>query len=165
MSENESYYEYAIEIQRNPDGPGLNPKNPLITDVVSSPLGTWYRFKIPLEKYGRAVNGISDFRSIRFMRMFLTGFNRRTTLRFATLDLVRNQWRKISRENSCGTDAETAVIIDAVNIEEHSDREPFRYDIPLGIQRERISSATYSQDVYQNEQSLVLRYNALKMVT
>jgi cell surface protein SprA len=47
-------------------------------------------------------------------------------------------------------------VIDAVNIRENSDRIPFRYDIPIGIQRERITS-TY-QDVYQNEQSLSLKY-------
>ncbi len=46
--------------------------NPLITDVVTTPQGAWYRFKIPIDNYTRAVGGISDFRSIRFMRMFLT---------------------------------------------------------------------------------------------
>src|SRR5690606_19042364 len=52
-------------------------------------------------------------------------------------------------------------VVDAVNIEEHTDRLPFRYDIPLGIQRERITSSTY-QDVFQNEQSLSLRYEFLE---
>ena len=159
LSENESYYEYVVEIERNPSGPGLNRDNPQITDVVETPRGTWYRFKIPLEDFDRAVNGIQDFRSIRFMRMFLTRFDRRTTLRFATLDLVRNQWRRLTRNPTC--DAEGDLIVDAVNIEEHTDRVPFHYEIPLGIVRERITSSTF-QDVFQNEQSLSLKYESLE---
>lgn len=162
LSENESYYEYVINIQReNPTGPGLNPNNPQITDIVTTPNGTWYRFKIPLDDHTRAVNGIQDFRSIRFMRMYLTGFDQRTTLRFATLDLVRNQWRTLSRNTTCNTDGIGDLIVDAVNIEEHTDRRPFRYEIPLGIQRERITSSTF-QDVFQNEQSLSLKYEFLE---
>jgi cell surface protein SprA len=168
MSENESYYEYVIPLEEDPNGSdaegNLDPNSTeAITDIVNTPYGTWYRFKIPLDKYTRAVNGISDFRSIRFMRIFLTGFDRPTTLRFATLDLVRNQWRTLPRNTraSCGDAVNSAdVVVDAVNIEEHSDRIPFRYDIPLGVDRERITSSTF-QDVYQNEQSLSLRYNDL----
>jgi cell surface protein SprA len=90
--------------------------------------------------------------------MFLTQFDRRTTLRFATLDLVRNQWRRVTRNTGCESSPNFGeFVIDAVNIEENSDRIPFRYDIPIGIQRERITSSTY-QDVYQNEQSLSLKY-------
>ena len=164
MSENESYYEYVIQLDEDPlgndeDG-NVNENTPGVTDVVRTPNGTWYRFKIPLDKYTRAVNGISDFRSIRFIRMFLTQWERPTTLRFATLDLVRNQWRRVQRETLCGNEGSTDLIVDAVNIEEHTDREPFAYDIPLGIQRERITSSTF-QDVFQNEQSLSLRFSQL----
>ncbi len=162
LSENESYFEYVIDLQRlDPNGPGLNPNNPQITDVITTSSGQkWYRFKIPLDEYARAVNGIQDFRSIRFIRMFMTEFEQRTTLRFATLDLVRNQWRRLTRNTFCSTDALANFVVDAVNIEEHSDRLPFHYDIPLGIQRERITSSTF-QDVFQNEQSLSLKFETL----
>lgn len=160
MSENESYYEYVITLRRSATGTGMDQDNPFITNVIqTSGSGTWYRFKIPLEEYARAVNGISDFRSIRFMRMLMTEFTDRTTLRFATFDLVRNQWRRLSRETSC-PNSETELIVDAVNFEEHSNKQPFPYDIPLGIQRERITSSTF-QDVLQNEQSLSLKYENL----
>ena len=165
MSETESYYEYVVQIEKDPNGSdqtgNLNPNNPLITDIVNTPFGSWYRFKIPIAEYTRAVGGINDFRSIRFMRMLLTQFNRRTTLRFATFDLVRNQWREITRNQACGMDGIADIVVDAVNIEEHSNREPFRYDIPLGIDRERITSSTY-QDVYQNEQSLALKFSHME---
>jgi cell surface protein SprA len=166
MSENESYFEYVIQLDKDPNGNNdlgnLNPNNPQITDIVNTQNGTWYRFRIPLDEHDRAVGGIADFRSIRFMRMLLTQFDQRTTLRFATLDLVRNQWRRISRNPVCSNDGVVAeLFIDAVNIEEHSDRQPFPYDIPLGIQRERITSSTY-QDIYQNEQSLSLKFEHLQ---
>jgi len=163
LSENESYYEYVVDLTRDPNGSVetgyLNPAtNPLITDVVTTPQGAWYRFKIPIDNYTRTVGGINDFRSIRFMRMLMTQWSERTTLRFATLDLVRNQWRRVTRNTGCeGTANLNEFVIDAVNIEENSDRIPFRYDIPFGIQRERITSSTY-QDIYQNEQSLSLKY-------
>lgn len=164
MSETEAYFEYVVQLNRqstgDPNG-NLNPNDPLITDRITTNNGTWYRFKIPLYEYTRRVGGIQDFRSIRFMRMFLTDFDQRTTIRFATLDLVRNQWRRLrnTAASGCG-DGNSTLIVDAVNIEEHSDRLPFRYDIPIGIQRERITSSTY-QDVFQNEQSLSLKYEFL----
>ncbi|MEO6131456.1 MAG: cell surface protein SprA [Saprospiraceae bacterium] len=163
LSENESYYEYVIDLKKDPTGTDatghLDRTSPLITDVVTTPHGTWYRFKIPLDEYNRAVNGISDFRSIRFMRMVMTGFTQKTILRFATLDLVRNQWRRLTRQTQTGCTGD--LVVDAVNIEEHTDRTPFHYDIPLGIQRERITSSTF-QDVFQNEQSLSLKYTDLQ---
>ncbi len=55
---------------------------------------TWYQFKVPVTQYDRKVGNIPDFKSIRFMRMFLTGFEDSVVLRFAKLDLVRNQWRR-----------------------------------------------------------------------
>ena len=33
----------------------------------------WYQFRIPI-RGGTPINGISDFNSIRFVRMFLTNF-------------------------------------------------------------------------------------------
>ncbi len=166
MSETESYFEYVVELDKFPGGSNaignLNPDNPQITDYVNTPNGTWYKFRLPLDDYSRAVGGIQDFRSIRFMRMFLTQFTERTTLRFATFDLVRNQWRVVSRGLECGdAGSSTSLFVDAVNIEENSTRVPFRYDLPLGIQREQITSSSY-QNVYQNEQSLSLKYDNLQ---
>ena len=53
----------------------------------------WFQFRIPLEEYERAVGGITDFTSIRFIRIYLTGFEKPIILRFATLDLVQADWR------------------------------------------------------------------------
>ena len=54
----------------------------------------WYQFEIPISDYQKAIGPIKDFKSIRFMRMFLRGFNEPVIMRFASLDLVRAEWRK-----------------------------------------------------------------------
>ncbi len=53
----------------------------------------WYLFRVPIHDYERKVGNIPDFKSIGFMRMFLTDFEDSVVFRFARLDLVRNQWR------------------------------------------------------------------------
>ena len=58
----------------------------------------WYQFKIPVRDPDKIVGNIRDFKSIRFMRMFLTGFEEPVILRFATLDLVRADWRRYTRD-------------------------------------------------------------------
>ena len=35
----------------------------------------WYQFRIPLSDYEDRVGSISDFTSMRFMRMYLRGFS------------------------------------------------------------------------------------------
>jgi cell surface protein SprA len=48
----------------------------------------WLQFKIPVSQPENVIGSISDFRSIRFMRMFMTGFNDEVTVRFGAPDLV-----------------------------------------------------------------------------
>ncbi len=164
----EAYYQYIIKMQRGPDGPVftsigkegelVNWQLDTITSEASGISQTWYRFKVPLND-GLAVNGIQGFRSIRFMRMYMTGFDQKTILRFATLDLVRSQWRRYTRatDQECALDGALSFEVDAVNVEEHSRKAPFPYVLPAGIRRERIIGSTF-QDVFQNEQSLALQF-------
>ena len=44
-----------------------------------------------LDQYFKSINGINDLKSISFMRMILENFENQTTLRFATLDLVKTE--------------------------------------------------------------------------
>ncbi len=162
LNETESYFQYKIPLKADPANPREIDRNstPFITDRRVSEDGrrVWYRFRIPLNTSNReAIGGIRDFRSIRFMRMYMTGFRTQTTLRFATLELVRNQWRRYLQDLSeigtgiddCETPAEFDV--DAVNIEENSGRQPFNYVLPEGIQREQ-SLGVFN--ALQNEQSV-----------
>ncbi len=167
LNETESYFQYEIPLKADPFNPREidRSRTPFITDKREDPSTKriWYRFRIPLRTSAKkSVGGISDFRSIRFIRMYMRGFRQPTTLRFASLELVRNQWRRYTKDLSelpsdlhpaCGSDSE--MDIDAVNYEENGGREPFNYVLPLGIVQEEAVGGYYS--VKQNEQSLALK--------
>ncbi|MDX1409512.1 MAG: cell surface protein SprA, partial [Saprospiraceae bacterium] len=152
LNEAEAYYEYAIPMLNVGGELG---SNPFITDVMESQTGKWYRFKIPVDQFSSRVGGIRDFRSIRFMRMYLQGFDERVTFRLARLDLVRNQWRRYKQELCGGDDIDQGAFdVSPVSIEENSERLPFNYVVPPGIQREN-ALGPYP-NLRQNEQSLAL---------
>jgi cell surface protein SprA len=166
MNEANAYYEYKIEMK-----PGMTVGSNYITDIVSTVIdGTavpngiatearWIQFKIPVSQPTSVIGSISDFRSIRFMRMFMTGFSKPVTLRFGALDLVRGEWRRY--ENTLQTtdadpdDDNTNFEVLAVNIEENAQRSPIPYVTPPGVIREAIGQG--QQILNQNEQSLSLR--------
>ena len=117
----------------------------------------WYQFKIPLTDYERKVGSISDFSTIRFARMFMTGFKEVTHLRFATLELVRGEWRPyaFNLNNRGDEPAEGELDISVVNIEENAGREPVNYVLPPGVSR--IVDPGQSQITQLNEQSMSLK--------
>ena len=122
---------------------------------------TWYQFKIPLRGDSATVQKIGSIRnwkSIRFMRMYLTGCEHETHLRFATLDLVRGDWRQYTRDLApVGVPVNSGASIDVqtVNIEENSTRTPVNYVLPPGVSRQ--TDPGQAQLIAQNEQSMVLR--------
>ena len=119
---------------------------------------TWYQFRIPLREYERKVGAISDLTSIRFMRMFLTGFQHPVVLRFGSLDLVKGEWRIYDQQLNAA-DGGGRLTVSAVNIEENNDKTPVNYVLPPGIQRAQ--DPTQPQLVEANEQALNLVVNDL----
>lgn len=163
LNQTESYYQYEIPLTSNDDGKGIKRSaTDYITDTLygSNTGGTWYRFKIPIDQFTTKVGGIQDFRSIRFIRIYMKGFKKETTLRFATLDLVRNQWRRYRRSLDApggldpGIAEPPSLDVTAVNIEENSGKIPFHYTLPPGIDREPTLSAFPGGR--QNEQSIAM---------
>lgn len=167
----ESYFQYSVDITPSDIDPS-NVGNNFITNVFQSTVSTpdgrtrnvnWYQFKIPIRKPETVIGGIQDFKSIRFMRMFLKGFDKEVVLRFARMELVRGEWRKydgrlLSPGDFIGNDDdETTFNIAGVNVEENSEKTPVNYIIPPGIDRE-INPNPSSNAVTQqlNEQALVL---------
>ncbi len=122
----------------------------------------WYQFKVPLSDYQKVVGNISDFSTIRFARMFMTGFKAVTHLRFATLELVRGEWRPyLFNLNTRGdAPAEGELDVSVVNIEENMQREPVNYVLPPGVTR--ISDPGQQQIVQLNEQSMSLKVTGLQ---
>ena len=160
LEQSESYYEYDLTL-RNLNGElDLNGTESFVTDIreIDGPNDTkekWYRFRIPLAE-GMSINGIEGFRSIQFMRMYMTGFETKKTFRLAEFELARNQWRT-TEPVICNTDAVTGLsfVVDEIGFQENSDKEPFNYVLPEGIKQERLFN-TFSTR-FQDEKSLNLR--------
>lgn len=167
LNEYERYFQYKISIRPEDLVVGKNYITDKQTSIVANNDGStqevvWYQFKIPLSDYEKVVGNINDFSTIRFARMFMTGFKSVTHLRFATLELVRGEWRPYSFNlNSRGdAPAEGQLDVSVVNIEENSRREPVNYVLPPGVTR--IDDPGQSQAVQLNEQSLSLKVTGLQ---
>jgi cell surface protein SprA len=167
MNEYEKYYQYKVEVKPDKMVVGSNYITDKITSNVTLENGnteavTWYQFKIPVREYNDKIGTIRNFKSIRFIRMFLTNFSQETTLRLATLDLVRGDWRTYTKnlysiDNPPVSDAE--LDVQAVNIEENANKTPVNYILPPGVTRQ--TDPSQSQLLQLNEQSMVLKVNNL----
>jgi len=121
----------------------------------------WYQFKIPLRGDSatvQKVGSIRNWKSIRFMRIYLTGFEKETHLRFATLDLVRGEWRQYTRDLApigLSVNSGASIDVQTVNIEENSTRTPVNYVLPPGVSRQ--TDPGQAQLIAQNEQAMVMR--------
>ncbi len=168
LNQSENYFQYYVDLSKE----NLEIYKKHIVDEITvnkrMPNGVtksvrWYQFKIPLRKPDERIGEISDFRSIRFMRMFLTGFDQPVILRFARLDLVRSDWRRyeyLLEENSESLNPnvnldQMVFEISTVNIERNSAKTPVNYLLPPGVSREIDQAGT--QAVQRNEQSLSLK--------
>ena len=161
-----AYYEYGIKI--NPTSLATVGQN-YITDIQERDINNlpnntttkarWIQFKIPVSQPERTIGGISDFTAIRFMRLFMTGFNDKISVRLGSLDLVRGEWRRfvntLDTTDPNPTDDGTTFDVQAVNIQENGARLPINYVTPPGVVREEL----YNNNTLlrQNEQSLSLR--------
>jgi cell surface protein SprA len=172
LSETESYYQYKVSMRPGDIKVGSN----FVTDEVEYEAtlanGTkskvkWYEFKIPITEYQKIVGSIQDFKSIRFMRMFLRGFSEPVIMRFAKLDLVRAEWRKYNISFMEGAERITmpettdgTFEISSVSIEENSGKTPVNYVLPPGF--DRVTDPQNPQLRQLNEQSMVLRVQNLE---
>lgn len=166
LSDNESYYHYRVELRPESLEVGRNYVSDRVIAKVKLANGNesevaWYQFKVPVKEFAQRVGYIEDFKSIRFMRMYLKGFDKPVVLRFATLALVRGEWRRYERSllaahESLGGVQQSATLFDvsAVNIEENAHREPVNYVLPPDVTRE--IDATQAVENELNEQSMML---------
>ena len=134
----------------------------------------WYQFKIPLRgdtAMMKKVGNIRNFKSIRFARIYMTNFSQETHLRLATFDLVRGEWRSYTKglyqdiaNNQYNIanpySSNGAMDVEAVNIEENSNRTPINYVLPPGISRQ--TDPGQAQLIAQNEQAMVFRLRELE---
>lgn len=167
ISESESYFQYKVNLRPQDIVVGQNYVTSIVTyNVSATKQERWIQYKIPVSEPERIVNGITDFRSIRFMRMFLKDFDEEVVVRFAKLEFIRGEWRKYAQslvapgEGVVTDPNQTVFNIAAVNFEENAERKPINYKLPPGIIRE-VDPAQIQQR-QMNEQSLTLEVCNLK---
>lgn len=160
LNEYNNYYEYRIHIHPDSLQVGMG----YIVDKRHAKAALrngnkeevdWYLFRIPLNDETRKTFGnISDFSSIRFMRMFLTNFKKPIILRFGTLELVSGEWRnyKYSLNGGANSSPQGTLDVAAVNIEENNDKTPVNYVLPPGVSP--VVNPQQSQLIEDNEQAL-----------
>lgn len=167
LSEYERYYQYKVAIKREDMKVGFNHIVDKRTTLVKLRNGNeesvnWYQFKIPVREYDKKIGNIRDFKTIRFIRMFMTGFQDSTVLRFGSLELVRGDWRQYQQPlyaPNVTPVSDGSLEVSAVNIEENAFREPVNYVLPPGVTR--IIDPGQPQLRQLNEQSLVLKVQNL----
>ncbi|TCI84449.1 T9SS outer membrane translocon Sov/SprA [Tenacibaculum sp. M341] len=164
-----AYFEYNVSLKKSDLVKGSN----FIVDVKSEPITlpngqtrttNWYQFRIPVRTgFSQAVGGITDFNSIRFMRMYLTKFGMPVVLRFAELELVRGDWRRYTKtldptipEDDLDATELNNFEVGVVSIEQNDDR----YELPPGIPREQLQGTNRVQR--QNEQSSTITVTELE---
>ena len=163
----EAYYEYAIHLAPEDMQVGKNYiVNKVVANIPELPNGkkkkkiTWYQFKIPIRQPDKVVGNISGFKSIRFIRLYLRGFQDTIILRFAKFDLVKGEWRQYEKPLTATGEGtiypqqtdEGTMDVSVVNIEESAQKEPVNYVLPPGVTREQELYGT--QPYLLNEQSL-----------
>lgn len=164
LNEYEKYYQYHISVRPQDMVVGQNfivdrrIASASLRNGTSEPV-TWYQFRIPLDEFQKRVGSINDFTSIRFMRMFLTGFERPIVLRFGTFDLVSGKWRQYQQNLSNTANNSGTMSVSAVSIEENNDKTPVNYVLPPGINRGQ--DPNQPQLVEENEQALSMTVNNL----
>ena len=173
LSETENYYQYHIKISPS-DVSATSVGTNYLVDAFdgSADFGgikksvKWYQFKIPISQFESVVGGIEGFNSIRFMRVYMKGFDRPVLLRLARFELVRSDWRryqfdlKQTGEYLAVDNNSTSFDVSAVNLQENSTKVPVNYVLPPDIQQQQNVQTTNL--VLQNEQALQMRVCDLK---
>ena len=165
LNETERYYQYKVSIRPADMVVGQNYINDKRTSTITLKNGksatiSWYQFKVPIRD-GARIGNINGFNSIRFIRMFLSGFQDSTILRLASLDLVRGDWRNYTKDlySTIAPITDAKVDVSTVSLEENSGRTPINYKMPPGVTQE--SDPSQPGVFLEDEQSLVFRVSDL----
>mgnify|MGYP002523757556 FL=1 len=170
LNEYEKYYQYKVLLRPDMMEVGRQHITEKKVENVKLRNGstqevTWYQFKIPLRGDSsdvKTVGSIRNFKSIRFMRIYLTGCSHETHLRLATLDLVRGEWRNYTKTLypiGAAVNTGAQLNVQAVNIEENSSRTPVNYVLPPGVSRQ--TDPGQATLIPLNEQAMVMRVTNL----
>jgi cell surface protein SprA len=164
LSDLDAYYSYNIKLQEDQMEVGKN----YIIDKIEGNGYSWYLFRIPIKdkthpNFGGVTGNIADFKTLRFLRLRLSGMSDPVVLRMAMFQYVGSQWRPFPKRLSGAgvfydNEDKGALRIGTVNIEENGTRvegQKTPYVTPPGAQT-RDRDITSGVNRRLNEQSLQL---------
>ncbi|KXX69726.1 cell surface protein SprA [Flammeovirga sp. SJP92] len=168
LNELNAYYEYEFDMR-----PNQLSNSPYVVDRVTSEapdsreLVTWYQVRIPIrdesqyEKFG----SIDNFKSIKFIRLFMTDWEQPVVLRMLNFQLVGAQWRPytLNIDDEAGDLSTAKMNISSVNIEQNGvtdESGKIPYVLPPGFERDYDATSTVTRRI--NEQSLQVCIDDLK---
>lgn len=168
LNENNDYYEYKIKLSHDMevgDQYIVDKKSTSVTRFgIKVPETIWYKFRIPISA-GTKIGNINGYSSMRFFRIYLKNFEKPVVCRFASMNLVRSNWRKYEYSLKEGQLDQKLVNgenfeVGTVNIEENESKKPVNYLLPPGVEREK--DLNNESLIMQNEQSLYLKVRDLE---
>ncbi|HEY0740377.1 MAG TPA: cell surface protein SprA [Chryseosolibacter sp.] len=165
LSELEEYYEYDIDLK-----PGLEIGQEYIVDKIRTNDNVagenidWFLFRIPVRDFEAKFGNISGFKSIKYIRTILTGFEQPVVLRMANFRMIGSRWRRYQADLR-GDGVAPAIeenyndfTVSVVNLEENGAYDPNNpaptspYRIPPGVRRDRDNTSAISRQL--NEQAV-----------
>ncbi|MEZ4974797.1 MAG: cell surface protein SprA [Cyclobacteriaceae bacterium] len=160
LSDLEEYYTYNIDLRPSTVQVGRKYIVDQITNTVNGDPVTWYLFRIPVRQFDEKIGDINGFKSIRYVRMYMTGFSQPVVLRMAKFRAVGNKWRRYTgnlEESNFGEPLEPNLdnfSVSVVNAEENGtgNSEKPAYVPPL--RRDRDVTSTVQRRL--NEQAVQL---------
>ncbi|WP_343030548.1 cell surface protein SprA [Fulvivirga aurantia] len=162
LSELEEYYEYKVPLR-----PNQLAQNKYVVDQVSNEVNgdnvTWYLFRIPVRNPDGKFGNINGFKSIKYLRMYMTNFSQPVVLRMTNFRFVASRWRRNltslddpTLTDNLETDDFNDFTVSVVNVEENgtvSENAP-AYNLPPGLDRDRDNTSSVERRL--NEQSVQL---------
>ncbi len=168
----ENYNQYTIDLAKNKLQLGQNnivDEKEVEVTFQNGQKGKnkWFLFRIPVNAYDTdaGTHDNSVLNNVRYARLLMTGFDQTSTIRLASLDLIRSDWRRYTNtifsqnvpanlEGTATAAQATDLEIGSVNLEENAANQP-PYVLPPGIDRQVLSGNAGAQR--QNEYSLYLK--------
>ena len=161
---NEDFFRYKLRIDRNTLRSGGHFVSAIREVPVTLPDGStqrtrWIKIRIPLSDYQEKV-GNPDRHDTRAIRMIFTGFDSPVHFRWASLRLVRSDWRTLVHSGYTDRKLTSQMQIERVGLEEDASRIPVSYVLPPGVEREVVRGRLGT--IPEDEQSLALRFTSLQ---
>lgn len=160
ISDLEEYYSYSVDLRPNQMDVGDKYIVDKISNVINGDEVTWYLFRIPVRGFDEKVGNLEGFKSIRYLRMFLTDFQQPVVLRMAKFRTVGNRWRRYTanlQESSFGEPIEPNLdnfAVSVVNVEENGEGNEVKPGYIEPLRRDRDNTSVVQRRL--NEQSVQL---------